>query len=197
MPKAVANHDARVLAQTLVLQGLPTRIVTEELHSKGFVAVSEKLVAKWKSRFGWGQQLTQARQVLVARSEPNLPSEVAEQSIALRKSLARKLSQATEVVDRSPAPKTLGQLEKQQQQLSPLLENGSRLFRWDQQGSLTIASVQALSSDLPEQQKAITDTEPDTGLPEPDLRKTVDSPVLNSSFLLSEQGEIAQIPHNE
>lgn len=148
MPQPVAPLEARELARSLFMQGLTGPTISEELNKAGW-GVSPKLVYKWCERGEWRHQLTQAKAILVERSAPNLPAQVAEQSRHVRAKLAQRLADTVAVVENVPLPTNLGQIERQQQKLQPLIQNSERVFNWSAERTVAqLVGVESLSCDL-------------------------------------------------
>jgi hypothetical protein len=169
----------REFVHALFLQGLHHKAIIEETKRQHGVAVRPSVIRQWSARYNWSTTVAQTRTVLERRvSEPILTSQVAKQSQSVREKLADSISHASLLLAKQPARGLKGALAIQEA-LEPMVRNANKVFGWDQQSSSTIASVQSLSSDLPEPQKLRTPTEETPVLAS---HNTVDAPVIDTQL---------------
>lgn len=171
----------REFVHALFLQGMRRSTIIEETKRQHGVTVRDANIRQWIMRYNWNTTVSQTKAILERRvSEPILTSQVAKQSQSVRERFAQAISHTSELLSKRP-PKGLKQALAIQEALEPAVRNANKVFGWDQQSSSTVASVQSLSSDLPE----------------PELRKTVESPVLNSGLVPSEPAQLTQPTQSE
>jgi len=182
MPKALPMA-VRDFVQALFLQGIRPEIISQEVKRQHSVTVQPSLVRKWAFRHEWSAVVAQTKATLERRStEPILTSQVAKQSQSVREKFAQAISHTSDLLSKSP-PRGLKQALAIQEALEPAVRNANKVFGWDQQSSSTIASVQSLSSDLPEPSKAITEPVQLRSLAP---HNTVDAPVIDAQVAQSD-----------
>ena len=155
------------MTDTLTIE--PTRECCQNLYLRGYdwqyiskqTGVKPTTVRTWVHRYGWDairQKLTGTVEQTV--TTPILTSSVEKASTKVRDLLSKELEETCEQLAKVKQSPSVPKLRARQEVLTRVVQCANKVFGWDQQSSSTVASVQSLSSDLPDASKPTTDTVP-------------------------------------
>lgn len=162
MPEIATLEPTQETCKALYLQGFDHSQIAEK------TGVKQGTIRTWIYRYDWRTLRSTISTHLETRvTTPLIAQSVKNASAKVRDALSTELSQTCDQLAKVKPGRTLRKLNERQEVIAKVVQSANKVFGWDQQSTSTLASVQSLSSALPG---------------DDDLRKTVVSPVVNSSL---------------